>query len=347
MIRDFHYHIQFGELTKDIVPYFEKFRKMFDVEHINVQSIPMEGKLARLQNLKILMLKDLMYPYVFAGFGLYQGEGHKDYLTQLNEGLEQGFDNVKMLEAKPDKRKQLGKPIYDASFDPFYSAIEEKEIVLLMHSGDPSSSWDISTCDEWAIKHGRCYAGEGFLSEEEHYAEVDEVLKRHPKLKLALAHFYFLENDLDRAAEFLDKNPNVMLDLTPGRHFEAFSKNVEKAREFFTHYADRLIYGTDVNDGILTDKAAYHDRLYGMTIGMINGNPIPEFRQNGYCSLNLPDDIANKILYENHRRLFGDCPKRVNKQAVIKEILEIEKELDSLSDTDKRAFLEVKEFYCG
>ena len=347
MIRDFHYHINHGEPTKDIIPYFEKFRKMFDIEHINVQSVPMSGDIPRLQNLKVLMLKDMMYPYVFAGFGLEQGEGHKDYLTQLNEGLEQGFDNVKMLEAKPDKRKELGKPIYDPSFDPFYSAIEEKELVLLMHSGDPLDSWDVTTCDKWALEHGRCYAGEGFLSAEEHYAEVDEVLRKHPRLKLVLAHFYFLENDLDRAAEFLDKNPNVMFDLTPGRHFEAFSKNVENAREFFIRYADRLIYGTDINDGILTDKAAYHDRLHGMTIGMINGDPIPEFRKNGYHSLKLPENVANKILYENHRRLLGDNPKRVNKQAVIKELLEIEKEFHTLGDADKKAYAEVREFYLG
>lgn len=347
MIIDNHVHIHGNGSAPEIIAYMEQFTKLYNIEHINLQSIPMVGEVKRLQNLKILMIKDMMYPYVFAGFGLYQGKGHKDYLTQLTEGLAQGFDSVKMLEAKPDTRKELGKPIYDESFDPFYSEIEEKGLYLLMHSGDPRNSWDRSKCSQWVIDHGRCYDGEGFLSAEEHYAEVDRVLEKHPNLKIALAHFYFLDKDLPRAAEFLDKHPNAMFDLTPGGHYETFSKDPETAREFFIKYADRLIFGTDVNDTILTDTKGYHSRIYGMAIGMINGDPIPDFREGGYRSLNLPDEVANKILYENSKKLLGENPKPVNRDAVIREISEIEKEIASLSEYEKTAFAEIKAYFMG
>ena len=347
MIIDNHVHIHGNGTAPEIIAYMEQFTKLYNIEHINLQSIPMVGDVKRLQNLKILMIKDMMYPYAFAGFGLYQGKGHKDYLTQLTEGLAQGFDSVKMLEAKPDTRKELGKPIYDESFDPFYSEIEEKGLYLLMHSGDPRNSWDRSKCSQWVIDHGRCYDGEGFLSAEEHYAEVDRVLEKHPKLKIALAHFYFLDEDLPRAAEFLDKHPNAMFDLTPGGHYETFSKDPETAREFFIKYADRLIFGTDVNDTILTDTKGYHSRLYGMAIGMINGDPIPDFREGGYRSLNLPEEVANKILYENSKKLLGENPKPVNRDAVIREISEIEKEIASLSEYEKAAFAEIKVYFMG
>ena len=347
MIIDNHVHIHGNGTAPEIIAYMEQFTKLYNIEHINLQSIPMVGEVKRLQNLKILMIKDMMYPYAFAGFGLYQGKGHKDYLTQLTEGMAQGFDSVKMLEAKPDTRKELGKPIYDESFDPFYSEIEEKGLYLLMHSGDPRNSWDRSKCSQWVIDHGRCYDGEGFLSAEEHYAEVDRVLEKHPKLKIALAHFYFLDEDLPRAAEFLDKHPNAMFDLTPGGHYETFSKDPETAREFFLNYADRLIFGTDVNDTILTDTKGYHSRLYGMAIGMINGDPIPDFREGGYRSLNLPDEVANKILYENSKKLLGEKPKPVYRDAVIREISEIEKEIASLSEYEKAAFAEIKVYFMG
>ena len=347
MIIDNHVHIHGNGTAPEIIAYMEQFRKLYNIEHINLQSIPMVGEVKRLQNLKILMIKDMMYPYAFAGFGLYQGEGHKDYLTQLTEGLAQGFDSVKMLEAKPDKRKELGKPIYDESFDPFYSEIEEKGLYLLMHSGDPRKSWDRSKCSQWVIDHGRCYDGEGFLSAEEHYAEVERVLEKHPNLKIALAHFYFMEDDLTAAAEFLDRHPNAMLDLTPGEHYEVFSKKVPEAREFFIKYADRLIFGTDVNDTILSDTKGYHSRLYGMAIGMINGDPIPDFREGGYKSLILPEEVANKILYENSKKLLGENPKPVNKTAVIREISEIEKEISSLSEDEKTAFAEIKAYFMG
>ena len=347
MIIDNHVHIHGNGTAPEIIAYMEQFTKLYNIEHINLQSIPMVGEVKRLQNLKILMIKDMMYPYAFAGFGLNQGKGHKDYLTQLTEGMAQGFDSVKMLEAKPDTRKELGKPIYDESFDPFYSEIEEKGLYLLMHSGDPRNSWDRSKCSQWVIDHGRCYDGEGFLSAEEHYAEVERVLEKHPNLKIALAHFYFLDEDLPRAAEFLDKHPNAMFDLTPGGHYETFSKDPETAREFFIKYADRLIFGTDVNDTILTDTKGYHSRLYGMAIGMINGDPIPDFREGGYRSLNLPDEVANKILYENSKKLLGENPKPVNRDAVIREISEIEKEIASLSEYEKAAFAEIKVYFMG
>ncbi len=346
MIRDNHVHIHEKGTAPEIVSYMEKFKKPFGIEHITIQSIPMSGSVRRLQNLKILMIKDMMYPYAFAGFGLWQGEGHKDYLTQLTEGLCQGFDSVKMLEAKPDKRKELGKPIYDESFDDFYSEIEKRGLYLLMHSGDPRSSWDRSKCSQWVIDHGRCYDGEGFLTADEHYAEVEKVLKKHPDLKIALAHFYFLEDDLPAAAEFLDKHPKAMLDLTPGGHYETFSKNTEEAREFFIKYADRLIFGTDVNDGILYDTKEYHACLYSMAIGMINGDPIRPFRQGGYNSLKLPGEVADKILYENHKKLMGEDPKPVNYDAVKKEIAEIEAEYTTLNEDEKAAFDEIKAYFC-
>ena len=347
MIRDSHVHIHEKGTAPEIIAYMEKLRKAFDVERITVQSIPMAGSVRRLQNLKVLMLKDMMYPYAFAGFGLWQGEGHDDYLTQLTEGLEQGFDSVKMLEAKPDKRKELGKPIYDESFDPFYSEIEKRGLYLLMHSGDPRKSWDRSKCSQWVIDHGRCYDGEGFLTADEHYEEVEKVLEKHPNLKIALAHFYFMEDDLPAAAAFLDKHPNAMLDLTPGEHYEAFSKKVPEAREFFIKYADRLIFGTDVNDSLLWDTKEYHACLYSMAVGMVNGDPIRPFREGGYNSLNLPKDIANKILYENHKKLMGENPKPVNKEAVIKEILKIEKEIEALNDDEKATFKEIKTYFMG
>lgn len=345
MIRDNHVHVHEEGAAPEIVAYMEKHRRLFDIEHITLQSIPMTGAVKRLQNLKILMLKDMMYPYAFAGFGLWQGEGHKDYLTQLTEGLEQGFDSVKMLEAKPDQRKMLGKPIYDQTFDPFYSEIEKRGLLLLMHSGDPRKSWDRSQCSQWVIDHGRCYDGEGFLTADQHYEEVERVLEKHPSLKIALAHFYFMEDDLSAAAEFLDKHPNVMFDLTPGGHYEVFSKKVEEAGAFFKKYADRLLFGTDVNDGILHDTKEYHAGLYSMAIGMVNGDPIRPFRGGGYHSLQLPKDVANKILYENQKRLMGENPKPVNREAVMKEIFEIEKELENLNDAERTAFAEIKTYF--
>lgn len=342
-------HADFNAAATDAVNYFNIFKEQFDIERIALQSVPIYcgGDLHRLQNLKILMIKDMMYPYAFAGMGLYSGEGHEPFEVQLENALAQGFDSVKMLEGKPDTRRDFGRPICDESLDPFYDMIEQKELMLLMHLADPFESWDKSTCDKWALEHGRCYDAPGFLKPEELYAEAEQIIIKHPNIKIVFAHFFFLAEYLDEAAAFLDKYPNVMFDLTPGKHYEIFSKpeHNKKAQEFYIKYANRLIFGTDVNDSLTHTDGGYHKGLYGMAIGMVNGNPIPAFRNVDYVSLNLPDDVANKILYENHKKLLGDAPKRINKAAVLEEIARIEKEYDALCDADRQALLEVKEYF--
>ena len=349
MIRDFHCHADYNAPAKETVNCFEGYRHRFDLEHIQLQSIPQAtaSGLHRLQNLKVLMIKDMMYPYAFAGFGFYAGEGHEPFALQLEQALAQGFDSVKMLEGKPDTRKRFGIPICDPILDPYYDRIAKAGMPLLIHLGDPHESWDESKCDPWALAHGRCYAGKGFLSVEELYAESEALLQKHPDLRVIFAHFYFLAEDLDRAAAFLDRYPNACFDLTPGKHYEIFSRPElwETARAFFLRYADRLIYGTDVNDGLNADTADYFGRLYGMTVGMLTGSEIPEFRQGGYRSLALPEDVCQKIMYDNHRFWVGETPKRVDRAAVLAELWRIEKELPHLSDDDCTAYEEVKAYF--
>ncbi len=351
MINDFHVHIHEDVSAKETEKYLTYFKNTIGIEHIVLQSVPTIGAVSRLQNLKILLLKDMMYPYAFAGFGLYHGDD-LDYLTQLLSGLEQGFDSVKILESKPDIRKEFGKPMDDPSLDAFYSCIEEKGLPLLMHVADPIKSWDRTTAGKWAIEHGRCYDAPGFCTKEELYGEVERMLEKHPKLKVVFAHFYFLDEELPRAAAFLDSHPNVKFDLTPGGHYECFSKDPTKAREFFIKYADRLVYGTDVNDTIIADKGPtynpvgmYHEKLYRMTVGMVNGDPIPDFRGNEYHSLDLPKEVCEKIFNLNFKGLMGETPKPVNKEAVRREIQRLEPCVNELSEAEQKAFKEIKEYF--
>jgi len=76
---------------------------------------------------------------------------------------------------------------------------------------------------------------------------VINVLQRHPDIKVVFAHFFFMSAQLERLGEYLDRYPNMCVDLTPGiEMYRNFSKNPEGARNFFRKYQDRILYGTDI-----------------------------------------------------------------------------------------------------
>jgi hypothetical protein len=72
-----------------------------------------------------------------------------------------------------------------------------------------------------------------------------EVLDRYPHLRVIFAHFFFIAPQLDRAAQLLERYPNVYLDLTPGiEMYFAFTRQRQRAREFFCQYSDRILLGS-------------------------------------------------------------------------------------------------------
>ena len=59
--------------------------------------------------------------------------------------------------------------------------------------------------------------GDGnFPTTQELYSQIDDILNRHPRLKVVFAHFYFMSADVEGSRVFLDRWPNVSFDITPG-----------------------------------------------------------------------------------------------------------------------------------
>ncbi len=114
---------------------------------------------------------------------------------------------------------------------------------------DPEEFWDPDRIPGWAKEHNWGY-GPDDVTKEALYAEVDEVLARHPRLNVSFAHFYFLSADLPRAARFMDEHPSVRFDLAPGiEMLYNISRDPDAGREFFIDYADRIVFGTDLSSG--------------------------------------------------------------------------------------------------
>lgn len=248
-IIDSHFHAYAG---KDCGDFIKDLINRSGLFAINIASIP--NGLAHSEyfyNKEGLKLKkENPEKIYFFGSLDYSGKSHlkgkADFSEQARKLFEAGADGIKMLEGKPNARKNLGIPVDSEIFDSFYSYLEKNSFPILMHVADPEEFWDPVKVSDGTKEKGWFWGDGTFLSKEALYKEIEGVMKKFPKLKITFAHFCFFSADIGRASKFLDRWKNVSFDITPGwEMYYNFSKNHSSWRDFFKKYQDRIIFGTD------------------------------------------------------------------------------------------------------
>jgi hypothetical protein len=185
-------------------------------------------------------------------------------------------------------------------------------------------------CPPRARARGWFYGGGDYPLKEELHAEVAHVLQRHPRLKVVLAHFYFLSGDLERAGRLLDAYSGVYLDLAPGSEMlNNFTRANGHTRAFFVRHADRLIYGTDTTTGgMMRDGERAIDRALGRAwaVRTFLETELPYTPPEGLDhwlqpdlpalrGLALPQESLIKIYRTNVEHLYGPTPARLDLEA--------------------------------
>lgn len=195
--------------------------------------------------------------YIFGGIPreLYQLEK-----AELSGSLRQaaadmwnrGCTGIKMLEGKPNIRKQYPVPDFDDEvWEAYWSYLEEEQIPVYMHVNDPEEFWDPEKVSEFAKKAGWFY-DETYVNNEDQYRQMEVVLKRHPNLRILFPHFYFMSKQLERLSVILETYPNVRIDITPGSElFYNLSEDRDAAAAFFEKFQDRICYGSDIGARVL------------------------------------------------------------------------------------------------
>lgn len=282
--------------------------------------------------------------YVFAGLDhtahFSDGSIEAPLLAEQVERLRAlGADGIKMIENKPTARKLLDVPVDSDYFADYFARVEETGFPVLWHVNDPEEFWDPELTPSWAKERGWGY-DETFVEKEQLYAEVENVLERHPKLTLIFAHFYFLSADLPRAAALFDRCENVHFDLAPGiEMLYNMSREVEATREFFVEYADRIVFGTDISSGQSPAEAEIRsgivtrwletDEQYRVSeeADFLLGPP-----EDGIMrGLALPDDALTKILHGNFERLAGAAPQPLDRDLARAECERIAAEIEAFA----------------
>ncbi len=239
-----------------------------------------------------------------------------DFAAELDALWKIGFDGMKMVENKPSLRKKLGVAFNDPRYDSFYKKLEELQIPLLSHVADPEECWDRALIPDWAYDAGYFYGDGTYEEKETLYAEVEDVLTRFPRMKVILAHLFFMSADLERLDSLLERHPNVCLDLVAGTEmYWNFGKRPVEWREFFLKYQDRIIYGTDnsnLYNAVELENARITNRLerdFLTTSGTVHA------WDKTTQGIALPEDVQKKILRENFLRLTGGAPRPLDRAA--------------------------------
>ncbi len=261
-------------------------------------------------NLEVALVKALRPGRAYAFGGLMHGQGIEtaaDYGDQARALYEAGFDGLKFIETKPDTMRALGRPLDSPCFEEVFALAEEKQWPILWHVGDPETFWDVNTAPRFAVENGWCYDDPSFPTLGALYAQAEAVLRRHPRLKVCFAHFYFTSDDFAHAQRMMETWPGVRFDLTPGSEmFPNFAQSSAAWRDFFVTHSDRILFGTDFTDEPQHDM---YEHLLRMIDGTLAGRGTFTVWDSVCGGMELPPEALSRIYAVNFEDFAGTAPR--------------------------------------
>jgi predicted TIM-barrel fold metal-dependent hydrolase len=270
------------------------------------------------------------FPHNLAFVSAFSMEGWKneDWLQNTMAYLQETFENgaigvkvwknIGMVERYNDGRFIM---IDDEMFDPIFSYLEEKDIPLVGHLGEPRNCW--LPLEEMTVHNDKEYFKDNpeyhmylhpeFPSYEDQINARDRMLEKHPRLKYMGAHLGSIEWSVDELAKHFDRFPNSRVDLAERMcHIQAQAiDNPEKVHDFFIKYQDRIIYGTDRGDYLGSEqdpvklKALAHTEWLSDWKFLTTDETMSSWKVEGdFKGLKLPRTVIEKIYFRNAENLF-------------------------------------------
>jgi predicted TIM-barrel fold metal-dependent hydrolase len=268
---------------------------------------------------------------------------------QVQSFINAGADGVKIADGN------FKKPIDSPEYTPMFSLIEETGFPVTFHNGSTIK-----------IPPRRVFAKNRYAKElppfmlyqpgkdddageqpgapkeynETRYAQIENLLNRHPNARITFPHMLYMSDDLGRLSSFLDRHPSVNVDLTPVPEiYYHFAQNVKRAREFLVAYQDRVFLGTD-NDTesdplpVIINFRRFFESDETFFV------PRYGFDMKGLAP--FPEEARKKIYRESFLRMCDPKPLNPKKAAVYCESMyEQVRGFSELPEPNKEEILEV------
>ncbi|MEO5562536.1 MAG: amidohydrolase family protein [Chitinophagaceae bacterium] len=245
----------------------------------------------------------------------FNGVGEADWadkaVKQLEQDVKNGANGLKIfknlgfsVKDKSGKRVAVDDPRLDA----IWKKCGELKIPVLIHTADPKPFWDSldSKNERWleiATHPGRKRGPTDPEPWEELIEEQHRMFKKHKGTTFIAAHFGWYPNDLGHLGQLLDQMPNVVVEF--GAVIAELGRQPRRAKEFFTKYQDRILFGKD--SWIPEEYATYFRVLE------TEDEYFPYHKKYhafwAMYGMGLPDPILKKIYYKNALRIIPNIDR--------------------------------------
>lgn len=149
--------------------------------------------------------------------------------------------------------------------------------------------------------------------------QFKKVLKDFPEVIFILPHYASCLHDssfgpVSLLYELLDNFSNVYLDISSGNNIFQYVKIIDRYQkifyDFFMKYQDRLLWGADI---VLDKKSPYNNletilRRFLLEFSILQKDkfqdPLNFFDKSYYQGLNLPEEILEKVYYQNSLKIL-------------------------------------------
>ena len=183
-------------------------------------------------------------------------------------------------------------------------------IPVFIHTGDPAEFFEPLDHEnerwlEMALFPDRILNDRSrFPTFDELMAERDRLIAKHPNTTWVLAHMGWHTQDLARLGEIFDRHPNVLGEV--GAVLYDLGRQPRFAREFFTRYSDRILFG---KDSFAPDEYPYYWRVFE------TADEYFDYYRDYHAfwrlyGMELSDDVLRDVYYRNALRIIPRMPTR-------------------------------------
>ena len=233
----------------------------------------------------------------------------QEMVEQLDDAVRRGARGLKQLkDLGLTDRDRSGRliPIDDPRLDPIWEEAGRLGIPVSIHTSDPEAFFhpidNTNERYEELVSHPDwSFYGPNFPRKEELLAERDRMFRKHPHTTFVALHMANWPENLDYVSRLLDAMPNVMVEF--GARQAELGRQPRRAREFFIHYQDRIMFGTDNG----TDEAMYRNHFRWLETGdeYFDYWGYPGQGRWKISAMELPDAVLEKIYHKNAERIFA------------------------------------------
>jgi uncharacterized protein len=222
--------------------------------------------------------------------------------AQLEADIKAGARGLKIfkdLGLRARKADGTRLTVDDPILAPIWETCARFNVPVLIHTAEPQEFFEPIdyTNERWlelALFRDRRYPPEsGGPRFEELLAERDRMFANHPNTTFIAAHFAYRANDLQKAADLLERLPNVHLEVAA--ILAELGRQPRAAHAFFVKYQDRILFG---KDSFQPDEFPYFWRVFE------THDEYFDYYRDYHAfwklyGMGLPDDVLKKFYYKN------------------------------------------------